>query len=78
MVLLMIKEIDLLCQQMVQLLDLDQTLPIYADKPFISNTFNQVFINLLNENVSWCKKIFYLATINGLNDDDVRLSKRKI
>ena len=53
-----------------------QELPIYADKSFISNSFASSGYKALNENVVGAAKIF-LSTINGLGDDDVRLSKRK-
>ena len=53
-----------------------QSLPIYADKSFISNTFTASGYNSLNEDVVGVGK-FYLSTINGLGSDDVRLSKRK-
>ena len=54
-----------------------QTLPIYADKPFIGNTFNSSVYHSFGENIIGAGKIF-ISTINGLNDEDVRLSKRKI
>jgi len=53
-----------------------QTLPIYADKPFIGNTFNSSLYHSFGENVIGAGKIF-ISTINGLNDEDVRLSKRR-
>ena len=53
-----------------------QTLPIYADKPFIGNTFNSSFYHSFGENIIGAGKVF-LSSINGLNDEDVRLSKRK-
>ena len=53
-----------------------QTLPIYADKPFIGNTFNSSFYHSFGENIVGAGKVF-LSTINGLNDENVRLSKRK-
>ncbi len=54
----------------------NQTLPIYADKAFIANTFSSSLYNKINENVVGAAK-FYASTINGINDDDVRLSKRR-
>ena len=39
MVLHMIKEIEHLCQQDGSIIGFNQTLPIYADKSFIANTF---------------------------------------
>lgn len=53
-----------------------QELPFYADKSFIGNTFTSSFYKTLSENVIGSSKI-YLSSINGLNNDNVRLSKRK-
>ena len=53
-----------------------QTLPIYADKPFIGNTFMSSSYKSFGENVVGAGKIL-LTSVNGLNDEDVRLSKRK-
>ena len=53
-----------------------QNLPLYADKPFISNTFFSSSYHSFGENIIGAGKIFVDA-INGLNDEDVRLSKRK-
>ncbi len=53
-----------------------QSLPIYADKPFIDNTFRFSTYHEFNENYVGSGKIF-VSAINGLNDEDVRLSKRK-
>ena len=53
-----------------------QTLPIYADKPFIGNTFNSSFYHSFGENIVGAGKVF-LSTINGLDDESVRLSKRQ-
>lgn len=52
-----------------------QTLPLYADKSFISNYFAASGYRTLNENVVGASKL-YLSTVNGLGSDDVRLSKR--
>ena len=54
----------------------NQTLPIYADKAFIANTFSSSLYNKINENVVGAAK-FYASAINGINDDDVRISKRR-
>ena len=54
----------------------NQSLPIYADKPFIGNTFAISSYKEISENVIGASK-FYFSAINGLNNDDVRLSKRK-
>ena len=53
-----------------------QSLPVYADKKFIANTFTRSMYKSLNENVVGSAK-FYLSAINGIGADDVRLSKRK-
>ena len=53
-----------------------QSLPIYADKSFIANSFTYSTYKTLTEDVVGAGKI-YLATINGVGSDDVRLSKRK-
>jgi len=53
-----------------------QSLPIYADKKFIANTFARSMYKSLNENVVGSAKV-YLSSINGIGDDDVRLSKRR-
>ena len=54
----------------------NQSLPFYADKPFISNTFFSSSYHSFSENIIGAGKI-YVDAINGLNDEDVRLSKRK-
>ncbi len=53
----------------------NQTLPIYADKKFISNTFQASKYKSFSEDVVGAAK-FYLTSINGLDNEDVRLSKR--
>ena len=53
-----------------------QTLPLYADKPYISNTITASTYKTLSENIVGASKI-YLSNINGLNDDNVRLNKRR-
>ena len=58
------------------ILGFDQTLPIYADKNFISNTLFLSSYKTFNEDFVGASK-FFLSTINGLGSDDVRLSKRK-
>ena len=54
----------------------EQTLPFYADRSYLSNTITYSKYNSFSENIIGAGKI-YLSSINGLNDDDVRLSKRK-
>ena len=53
-----------------------QTLPIYADKAYIANRFSTSTYKEFSENIVGAGK-FYLATVDALNDEDVRLSKRK-
>ncbi len=54
----------------------NQSFPFYADKEFISNTLTLSNYKSFSEDIVGVSKI-YLSAINGLNDDDVRLSKRK-
>ena len=54
----------------------NQTLPIVADKRFISNTISASGYKSFSENIIGSSKI-YLSAINGIGEDDVRLSKRK-
>ena len=58
------------------IISFNQEIPIYADKPFIGNTFLSSFYKAFGENVVGSSK-FYLTTINSINNEDVRLSKRK-
>ena len=58
------------------LISFSQTLPIYADKNFIANTFKSNFYRSFSENVVGSGKLF-LSAINGFGEDDVRLSKRR-
>ena len=53
-----------------------QTIPVYADKPYISNTFSSSTYKSFGENLVGSGKIFFEG-VNGLNNEDVRLSKRK-
>ena len=52
-----------------------QTLPIVADKPYISNTITASTYKTLSENIVGASKV-YLSNINGLGED-VSLSKRR-
>jgi outer membrane protein insertion porin family len=54
----------------------DQSLPIYADKPSINNIFSASVYETFTENYIGSGKL-YLSSVNGLNDEDVRISKRK-
>ncbi len=53
-----------------------QSLPLYADKKFVENTFSASSYKTITEDIIGAGKI-YLSAVNGLGDDDVRLSKRK-
>ena len=53
-----------------------QNLPAYADKKFIGNTFSASKYKSLGENIVGATK-FYLSAVNGVGEDDVRLSKRR-
>ena len=53
-----------------------QSLPVYADKSFITNTFSHSSYKTFTENVVGAGKL-YISAINGLGSDDVRLSKRR-
>jgi outer membrane protein insertion porin family len=57
-------------------LSFGQTLPFYADKSFIANTISASAYKTISDDVIGASKI-YIAAINGLGSDDVRLSKRK-
>ena len=54
----------------------NQSLPIYADKSFISNTFTTSLYNSFSEDLIGASK-FLITSVHGLDDNDVRLSKRK-
>ena len=58
------------------ILSFSQSLPVYADRSFISNSLSLSKYHSLNEDVVGSGKLF-LSAINGLRGDDVRLSKRK-
>ena len=53
-----------------------QSLPLYADKSFIGNTFSSSLYQPISESVIGATK-FYFSSVNGLGNEDVRLSKRK-
>jgi outer membrane protein insertion porin family len=58
------------------IISFNQSLPIYADKPFVGNTFKLSSYHSFNENFVGAGK-FFLDTINGLDNEDVRISKRR-
>ena len=54
---------------------LNQSLPIIADKPYIQNSLSGSFYKSMSEDFVWATKV-YLNTIDGLDNENVRLSKR--
>ena len=52
-----------------------QAFPIYADSPYIRNTYSFSKYNAFSKDVIGTFKL-YVSAINGLDDKDVRLSKR--
>ena len=58
------------------IISFNQTIPIYADKPFLDNTVSTSLYNSLSEDYILSSK-FYISSIIGVNDEDVGISKRK-
>ena len=58
------------------IISFNQSLPLYADKSSIGNTFSASKYHSFSENVIGASKLF-VTTVHGLGDDDVRLSKRR-
>ena len=58
------------------IINFKQSLPIYADKSSITNTFAHSSYKSITEDIVGASKI-YFSSINGLGSDDVRLSKRR-
>ena len=58
------------------IMSFNQTLPIYADKPFLDSTVSASLYNSLSEDYILSSK-FYISSVVGINDEDVRVSKRK-
>ena len=54
----------------------NQSIPVFADRPFIGNTLSLSSYKEITEDVVGTGK-FYFSSINGINNEDVRLSKRK-
>ncbi len=52
-----------------------QAWPVYADSPYVKNSYNFNLYNTFSEDLIGSFK-FYTSAINGLKDEDVRLSKR--
>lgn len=53
----------------------NQSIPIYADTPYLLNSLSYAKYNAFSPDVIGVAKIFG-AAINGVGDDDVRISKR--
>lgn len=53
----------------------NQSLPLYADSPYLRNSYQLSSYNTFNQNMIGAFKL-YATNITGLNDKDVRLSKR--
>ncbi len=58
------------------ILGFDQSFPIYADKAFLGNTLFLSSYKTISEDIIGASK-FYLTSVHGLGDDNVRISKRK-
>ena len=58
-----------------RIISFGQNLPVYADSPHIQNSLNISSYHTLTNNLVGSAKA-YLASVNGLNNEDVRLSKR--
>ena len=52
-----------------------QTIPLYADSPYLRNKYSFSKYNAFGEDIIGSFKL-YVASINGLSGEDVRLSKR--
>ena len=59
------------------ILSFGQAFPFIADKPYIANSFTSSSYHSFSENVVGSGKIT-LEAINGLDNEDVRISKRKL
>ena len=57
------------------ILSFGQTLPIAADKSYIANRITASKYRSFGENIVGATK-FFVSAINGIGEDDVRLSKR--
>jgi len=58
------------------IINFSQSLPIFADKAFISNRFGASKYRTITENIIGATK-FYFTSVHGIGDDDVRISKRR-
>jgi outer membrane protein insertion porin family len=59
-----------------EILSFSQMVPFYADRTYLDSAFSSSLYRSLSENVINSTK-FFATAITGLNDDDVRISKRK-
>ncbi len=58
------------------IISFDQSLPVFADKQAITNTFKATKYKSISNDLVGAGKLF-LSSVNGIGDDDVRLSKRR-
>ena len=58
------------------IISFNQNFPIIADRQAIENTFNATKYKSFSDDIVGASK-FYISTISGIGDDDVRLSRRK-
>ena len=59
-----------------EILSFSQMVPFYADRTYLDSALSSSLYRSLSENVINSTK-FFATAITGLNDDDVRISKRK-
>ena len=52
-----------------------QEIPVYADSPFIRNSFTTNIYKTLTEDIIGSTKL-YVSAIHGLDNKDARLSKK--
>ena len=57
------------------IISFNQNLPIHADRSFIANSFSASTYKSFSEDFVGQEN--FLSAVNGLMDDDVRLSKRR-
>ena len=57
------------------IINFGQAIPLYADSPYIRNSFSFNKYKAFTENIIGAFK-FYSSAINGINNKDVRISKR--
>ena len=58
------------------IISFDQSFPVFADKQAITNTFKATKYKSISNDLVGAGKLF-LSSVNGIGDDDARLSKRR-